>query len=105
MKKQLIVPSLIGKEVRGIVREELERTKPHWAIGMEDDLNNKIDGLATHIEIAKFKDEILTAIDEVLGEVKNMRGEQTLISHKLSEHSDTLENHEGRISGLESSRL
>ncbi len=90
------------KKFREIIRDEIEKTKPRWAYKMEYDLNEKIEGLATHTEVAKFKDEVLTALDGVMGELKAIREEQTFSSSKLSEHSDCLESHETRLTKLES---
>lgn len=47
------------------------------------------------------KDELYEKLDALMGEVKTVREEQTLISKQLSRHSDELENHEDRITELE----
>jgi len=61
-----------------------------------DEVTDTFEGI-----VAKFKDEVITAIDKNTGELKAMREELTAISGKTSEHSDTLENHEGRIKKME----
>lgn len=103
MKKVVNNHVLDEKNVREIVRDEIEKTKPRWAYKMENDLVEKMENLelATRKEIYDFKDQILDAVDGVMGEVKAMREEQTLIGERLSLHSDTLENHETRIGKLE----
>ena len=57
-------------------------------------LDGKLKGLPT-------KDEFYGKMDEVMGELKAIREEQTLITHRVSEHSDLLENHESRLRKLE----
>ena len=47
------------------------------------------------------KDEFYTKMDEVMGELKAIREEQTLITGRVSGHTDTLEDHETRIEKLE----
>ncbi len=51
--------------------------------------------------LAKWKDELFTKIDKLVSSLKPTREEQTVISGKLSEHSDMLEDHESRIAKLE----
>lgn len=41
--------------------------------------------------------------DEVMGELKGIREEITTLSHHSSDHSQTLENHEDRLTTLEAS--
>jgi len=65
-----------------------------------DEMDEKLDK-----KLTKFRDDILTAVDGVMGELKDMREEQTLVSGKFSEHTDTLENHESRLQKLEKSNL
>jgi vacuolar-type H+-ATPase subunit E/Vma4 len=61
---------------------------------IEEKLDEKIKHLPT-------KDEFYTRMDELIGEVKAMREEQRVITGKISEHTDTLEDHESRITSLE----
>lgn len=61
---------------------------------MEEKFNEKLKGLPS-------KDEFYEKMDDVMGELKAIREEQTVSSQHLSEHSDTLENHELRLSKLE----
>lgn len=105
--------------LRKVIREEIEKTKPKWAYKMEKkldgridgltnrfyDMDDKFDGLATKEELANFKDEVMTGLDQVMGELKGMREEQIVGSGKLSEHTDTLENHESRLQKLEKPHL
>ena len=93
------------EDVRKIVREEIENTRPKWTkeYVTKDYLDEKLDKVDE--KLTKFKDDILTAVDGVMGELKDMREEQTIASAKLSEHSDTLENHETRLQKLEKPHL
>ena len=61
----------IGKRVREIVKEQIKH------------LPNK--------------EEFYTRMDEVMGEIKEIREEQTLIAGRVSQHSDDLEEHEAKI--------
>lgn len=49
------------------------------------------------------KDEFYTKMDELMVELKAIREENTLVTGRLSEHSDDLEDHEQRIIKLEQS--
>lgn len=104
MSKQ--VKLLTEPGVRKIVREEIENTRPKWTKDFvtkehldeklddfitKDYLDQKLDEFVTKDyldeKLTKFRDDILTGVDEVMGE--------------LSEHTDTLENHESRLHKLE----
>ena len=65
--------------VRQIVREEIQESIRH---------------LPT-------KDQFYTKMDEVMGELKAIREEQTLTTGRVSQHSDDIEEHDVRISKLE----
>lgn len=64
---------------------------------------NEVDSLRHELkdEIVKFKDQILTRLDEVMGELKTSREEQTVISGRTYENVEALEDHETRIEKLE----
>lgn len=53
------------------------------------------------IKYLPTKDDFFTKMDEVMGELKAIREGQTLITGKISQHSDVLESHEARITKLE----
>lgn len=57
--------------------------------------------LKQEIKHLPTKDDFYNRMDELIGEVKSMREEQTLIAGKISEHTDSIENHEYRIGKLE----
>lgn len=77
-------------DVRKIVRDELKLAKDDWL----DDFTGKV---------VKFKDDVLNGLDKVMGELKTIREEQTLMANRQAEHSDQLEDHESRIHRLEKS--
>ena len=62
----------------------------------QDDLKKTLENKMT-----EFKSDILDAVDGVMGEIKKSREEQIVASSHLSDHTDKLEKHEGRISKLE----
>lgn len=86
--------------VRKIVREELNRAKSTWIGEIADRVTGEVNDNFT-TKIAKFKDEIITLLDKVMGELKTIREEFAVMAPKLSDHTDTLENHETRISKLQ----
>ena len=49
------------------------------------------------------KDDFYDRMDQLRGEIKAVREEQSIISGKFSEHTDQIENHDNRISKLEQS--
>jgi hypothetical protein len=56
-------------------------------------------GLVTKEDISHLptKDEFYTKMDEVVGELKTIREEQPLQSHKLSNHEDRIERIESHL--------
>jgi len=72
-----------------------------WEIDKKlQDYQERTEGLIT-----KFKDEIIGHIDPVLKELTRMREEQAIIGHQMNEHGEKLEDHEKRISRLETAPL
>jgi hypothetical protein len=53
-------------------------------------------------KIAEFRNDMLTSFSEVMGELKAMREEHAVAMFRQREHSDQLENHEGRLIKVES---
>lgn len=79
-------------DVRKIIRDELELAKTSITESVSENLTQKI---------ATFKDQIVTLIDKVMGELETIRNELTLINGRVSQDTDQLENHEIRITKLE----
>jgi len=67
----------------------------------QKDLSEIEQLIREEIKYLPTKDEFYGKMDEVMVELKTIREEQTAISDKHSEHTDTLENHEERIVKLE----
>lgn len=65
---------------------------------IEKTLDEKLD---EKLKLLPSKDEFYEKMDDVMGELKAIREEQTAGSGILSEHSDVLENHETRLKNLE----
>lgn len=61
---------------------------------LEDKLTEKLKGLPT-------RDEFYQKMDEVMGELKTLREEQTLTTYRNTEQDQQLENHEKRLKKLE----
>ena len=70
-----------------------------------NDLREEFKKYVTLDIFNEFKDKVYTLFDKVMGELKAIREEQTIITGKSSEYADTFENHENRISKLETSTL
>jgi len=68
-----------------------------------DEVKEKIENVESQIKLIPSKEEFFGAMSELMGEVKASREEQTFMSHRQIEHSDKLENHEKRLTSLESS--
>ena len=81
-------------DVRQFVKDEFKTTNKRI-----DSLSEKID---THTnKFDRFKNKVYELLDKVLGELKTVREEQTLLVGKQTEHTDQFENHETRIGKLE----
>lgn len=81
--------------VTTIVREELKRTGLDKVPDRLNTLETKMDTLETKM------DKVAEVLDGVAGEIKNYRDEQELNAHKLSEHTDELEELDLRLNKLE----
>ncbi|MBF8249625.1 MAG: hypothetical protein HW400_226 [Candidatus Levybacteria bacterium] len=66
-------------------------------------LESKLDSLKEELDnnAQKYKDEILTKMDEVMGELGELRDENTIGSAQTSQLNSAVENHEERIKNLE----
>ena len=72
-------------DIKKIVHEEVENTKPKWLV--------------------KKLDKLYELVDKIAGGIKDYREEQELNASKLSNHSDERENHDLRLKKLEHSVL
>jgi hypothetical protein len=71
--------------------DDLKAFKDLMQVTIEDAIEAK--GLVTKEDISHLptKDEFYTKMDEVMGELKTIREEQTLISHRVSDHKNRIE--------------
>ena len=76
--------ALTANDVRSIIDDKLEES------GL-DQVPKKLNLL----------DKILVSIDKLVGEVKDYREEQVLVSGKISEHTEQLDDHDTRIKQAE----
>lgn len=67
-------------DVRKIVHEEFENTKPKWFV-------DKLD-------------KLYELIDKIAGEIRDYREEQELNANRISVHTDQLEKHENILKKL-----
>ena len=52
-------------------------------------------------EMKTYHEKTIEKLDSIMGEFKKFDEEHTLLSYRVSEHSDQLEEHEGRLKKLE----
>lgn len=69
------------------------------------DLEQALKNHPTKIDLAnsfkKYRDEILTKIDGVMGELQSMREENSIGAYQIREVREQVDNHEKRITRLE----
>ena len=65
--------------------------------GLQTQIDKKLD---TEVFL-KYKDEMLTKLDKLLGLFHKLNEEKTIGAYRQKEHTDQLENHENRIKSLE----
>ena len=77
--------------------DDFKAIKGLMEVTIEEAIETK--GLVTKKDISHLptKDEFYTKMDEVVGELKAIREEQPLQSHKHSEHSDRIEKIESHL--------
>jgi hypothetical protein len=71
--------------------DDLKAIKGLMEVSIDEAIETK--GLVTKEDISHLptKDEFYTRMDEVMGELKTIRGEQSLQSQHLSDHDDKIE--------------
>ena len=68
--------------------DDLKALKDMIEVTFEEKLDEKLDEKLSHLPT---KDEFYTKMDEVVGELKTIREEQPLQSHRLSDHEDRIQ--------------
>lgn len=93
--KDLVTKEFFKKELKR------ELVKEFRAFELKVDL--KFDGLKIEIDdkAREYRDQVLTELSEVMGELKIIRDENTAGTHQISELQDSMVNHEGRIKKIE----
>jgi len=69
----------------------------------EDGLRREIKGL--HDKMRKNHGEVMEKLDTIASSIQKFDQEQTALSYRVSEHTDQLENQEGRIKKIEAKVL
>ena len=60
------------------------------------------DEFQDHFDVLEGKfNQVMKMLDSVMGELKAIREEQTIMFHTLVDHSDKIENYESRLVYLE----
>jgi len=55
-------------------------------------------------EHKQYKDEVLTKLDDIAGQLENLQEDKTLSIHQTSQLREEVDNHEKRIKSLEHSQ-
>ena len=74
--------------------DDLKAIKGLIEVTFDEKLDEKLDAKLSHLPT---KDQFYNKMDEVMGELKTIREEQTLQSHQLSEHEDRIEKIESKL--------
>lgn len=74
--------------------DDLKAIKGLIEVTMDEKLDEKLDAKLSHLPT---KDEFFTKMDEVMEELKTIREEQPLQSHKLSNHEDRIQKIESHL--------
>jgi hypothetical protein len=76
----------------------------------EDYLDGKLSALKQELkeeivemreEHKQYKDEVLTKLDDISGQLENLNEDKTLAIHQTSQLNEKVDNHESRIKRLE----
>ncbi|MBU1323417.1 hypothetical protein KKE48_03780 [Patescibacteria group bacterium] len=89
-----------------ILQQELKKQDKKFDLkflSFSGHIDDIIDNNQQHTEqlITDFKNTILQAVDGVMGELKTIRESQEIITGRVYENVDKLENYEARIISLE----
>ena len=88
------------------VKEVVEKTEEKLRQeikGTEGKLRQELGALQTTVK--KNHEEVIERLDSIAGSIKKFDEEQTILSYRVSEHTDQLENHEKRIKKIEETTL
>lgn len=98
--------NLVTKDFLEEKLDKLEKKIDKKLVGLEGEINVKLESLKGEVdENAKnYRDQILTKLDEVMGELQTGREERTLETHQYSELVEEVTGHEKRIKKLEAQK-
>jgi hypothetical protein len=65
------------------------------------DIKNDRRDLRLEDKFRQYRDDVLTKMDQVMGQLETIRDEQVLANHHAEEMLQKINNHEGRITRLE----
>ena len=70
---------------------------------LKRDLGNKLNDLEQKLDnkAQGYRDEVLTKLDDIAGQLGNLREENIIGTHQTSTLNDRADNHETRIKNLE----
>lgn len=86
MKKQKITSS---KSLLA-TKEDLQKTEKAIKAGLQLDLNDFKQEINERINLLPTKDEFFNKMDQVMGELKTIYEEQTVISGQLPDHKNRI---------------
>ncbi len=95
----LVTKAFFKRELKQELDQELRIFEIRIDIKL-DDLRREIDDNAK-----KYRDEILTALDPTVKELKDAHEERTIVAHQVAEVRDSVDDHEQRITRLENKQI
>jgi len=82
---------MLNSAMATLDKDDLKTLKSLMEITIEDAIETK--GLVTKEDVSHLptKDDFYTKMHEVMRELKTIREEQTLLSHQVSDHEDSIQ--------------
>lgn len=74
--------------------DDVQAIKDLIEVTIDDKLDKKLD---EKLKYLPTKDEFYSKMDEVMGELKSIREEQTVQNHQVSDHEDRIEKLENHV--------
>ena len=73
---------------------------------LENKLESKLNGLEQRLDgkFQQYKDEVMTKLDDISGQLEDLQQDKTLSIHQSSQLREEVEDHEKRITLLESAK-
>ena len=86
-----------NRRMANLDSEDLKAIKDLIEVTIEDVIEKKELVTKSDLSHLPTKDEFYTKMDEVMGELKTIREEQPLLSHRVSNHEDRIEKIESQL--------